>query len=105
MAVCECTDVATGIGICAGFLALLVLMLFILWRKLVRIENRLNQWTPQKPARVTSHTAAADLDSSQTSHFEEFLNEDPSRRELSKGEQFSAFRKWRQERGMNWSKS
>jgi hypothetical protein len=105
MVVSECKDVTAGIGICAGFLALLLLMLVILWRKLVRIENRLNHWPPQKLTRIKSLTAAAELDSSQTSHFEEFLDEDPSRKELSKGEQSSAFRKWRQERGMNWSKS
>lgn len=37
--------------------------------------------------------------------FEAFLGEDASRRALPKAEQFSAFRKWRQERGMNWSNS
>ncbi len=35
--------------------------------------------------------------------FRQFLEEDPARREMSKKEQFSAFRKWRSERGLNWS--
>ena len=34
--------------------------------------------------------------------FEEFLEEDPSRRDLPKKEQFAAFRQWREEKGLNW---
>lgn len=34
--------------------------------------------------------------------FDEFLEEEPSRRELPKKEQFAAFRKWRDEKGLNW---
>jgi hypothetical protein len=34
--------------------------------------------------------------------FEEFLNEDPSRRLLSKKEQFAAYRDWRSQKGLNW---
>jgi len=37
--------------------------------------------------------------------FEAFLSEDPTRRQMSKGEQFAAFRQWRSEKGMNWSNS
>ncbi|MEP2777028.1 MAG: hypothetical protein ABJQ29_12605 [Luteolibacter sp.] len=37
--------------------------------------------------------------------FDEFLTEDPSRRSLPKKEQFKAYRKWRAEKGLNWSKS
>jgi hypothetical protein len=35
--------------------------------------------------------------------FEAFLSENPARRHLPKGEQFSAYRRWRQEKGLNWS--
>ncbi|MFD2255841.1 hypothetical protein ACFSSA_04055 [Luteolibacter algae] len=35
--------------------------------------------------------------------FEEFLNEDPQRRNLAKKEQFKAYRKWRADKGLNWS--
>lgn len=35
--------------------------------------------------------------------FEEFLNEEPQRRSLSKNEQFKAYRKWRAEKGLNYS--
>ena len=37
-------------------------------------------------------------------NFEEFLKEDPTRLMLSKSEQAAAFRKWRSEKGLNWSK-
>lgn len=37
--------------------------------------------------------------------FEIFLSEEPSRRALTKSEQFAAYRQWRQEKGMNWSNS
>ena len=36
--------------------------------------------------------------------FEEFLSEDPHRRSLTKKEQFKAYRIWRTEKGLNWSK-
>lgn len=34
--------------------------------------------------------------------FDEFLAEDPSRRDLPKKEQFAAFRQWRDDKGLNW---
>ncbi|MDB6076448.1 MAG: hypothetical protein JWO82_195 [Akkermansiaceae bacterium] len=34
--------------------------------------------------------------------FAEFLNEDPARMELTKKEQFEAFRRWRSQKGLNW---
>ena len=37
--------------------------------------------------------------------FEVFLSEEPARREMTKGEQFAAYRQWRREKGMNWSNS
>ncbi|MDP4623707.1 MAG: hypothetical protein NWT08_01075 [Akkermansiaceae bacterium] len=37
--------------------------------------------------------------------FHEFLTEDPTRRSLTKKEQSKAYRKWRADKGLNWSKS
>lgn len=34
--------------------------------------------------------------------FAEFLAEDPARRDLPKKEQFAAFRRWREDKGLNW---
>lgn len=36
--------------------------------------------------------------------FQEYLDEDPTRRELPKKEQFDGFRKWRDTKGLNWGK-
>jgi hypothetical protein len=36
--------------------------------------------------------------------FQEYLDEDPARRDLPKKEQFDGFRKWRDEKGLNWGK-
>jgi hypothetical protein len=35
--------------------------------------------------------------------FDEFLKEDPERRSLAKKEQSKAYRKWRADKGLNWS--
>ena len=40
--------------------------------------------------------------SEQKKQFAKFLEEDPARRELPKKEQFAEFRKWRDEKGLNW---
>ncbi len=37
------------------------------------------------------------------SAFDRFMVEDTSRRHLPKREQFEAYRRWRQENGMNWN--
>ena len=40
--------------------------------------------------------------SEQKKWFAEFLAEEPARQELPKKEQFAEFRRWRDERGLNW---
>jgi hypothetical protein len=52
-----------------------------------------------------SESASSAGETSPGGAFEVFLGEDPSRREMAKGEQFSAYRRWRQEKGLNWSNS
>ena len=77
---------------------LLVLVLGVS-RRLARLERRL--------AVDVGHQEAGDavaVESPAGGAFEAFLDEDPARRELPKGEQFAAYRRWRHERGMNWSK-
>lgn len=39
------------------------------------------------------------------SAFESFLKEDPSRMQLTKSEQFAAYRQWRKNKGLNWKTS
>lgn len=85
---------------CAGLLVLvLLLVLRISWR-LSRMETRasLSSSNPQPTAPVPSKAETAPGGA-----FEAFLAADPSRRDLPKGEQFSAYRQWRHDKGMNWS--
>ena len=90
------------LSLCAGLLIiLLLLVLRISWR-LARIEK----FSGSSPTRVeTSDQAPSKAETSPGGAFEAFLAEDPARRDLPKGEQFSAYRHWRQEKGMNWSNS
>jgi len=70
--------------------------------RLGRIEARLAQVSmPAEPA----GEEAAGSETSPGGMFESFLAEDPTRRTMTKSEQFAAFRKWRREKGLNWSKS
>ena len=83
--------------------ALLVCLLalgMLIFRRLSRIERRMAE---NSGRREGTEVAAAEIQPGGA--FETFLNEDPSRRELPKREQFAAYRQWRQERGMNWSNS
>ena len=87
---------------CAGLLVLVLFLIFRISGRLSRIESLL--------ARNGSHPESSESapSTAETSHggaFEAFLSEDPGRRELTKGEQFSAYRRWRQEKGLNWSNS
>ena len=84
----------------------LVVMLFLL----VRINSKLSALSAKlsrssRAAKVEDADAApGSVEVHSGTHFEEFLNEDPERRRLTKKEQFKAYRAWRSERGLNWSK-
>lgn len=99
------TDLSTVVILlasCAGLLLMLLLVAFRISSRLSRIEGLFRQ-QPSRQESVEVGPSAAER--SPGGAFENFLNEDPSRRELSKAEQFSAYRLWRQEKGMNWSNS
>jgi hypothetical protein len=87
---------------CAGLLVLVLLMTFRISRRLSRIESLLGQ---NGSRAEMSESASSAGETSPGGAFEVFLGEDPSRREMAKGEQFSAYRRWRQEKGLNWSNS
>jgi hypothetical protein len=78
---------------------LLVLVLGVS-RRLARLERRL---AGDADRQESADAAAAPVEYPAGGAFEAFLDEDPARRELPKGEQFAAYRRWRHERGMNWS--
>lgn len=85
-----------------GLVVLLLALLLGMLRCLLRIEWRLAEGlSRQEPADSTPSLA----ETSAGGAFESFLNEDPARRTLPKREQFAAYRRWRQEQGMNWSNS
>ncbi len=87
---------------CAGLLVLLLLLVFRISGRLARMEVLLGQGQNH---RETGDSAPSAAERSAGGAFEIFLNEDPARRDLPKAEQFSAFRQWRHEKGMNWSNS
>lgn len=86
--------------VCVGMLVvLLLLVLRISWR-LSRLE-KLGVYSPSQAEPAAQ--APTQAETSLGGAFEAFLAQDPSRRDLPKGEQFSAYRRWRQDNGMNWT--
>ena len=84
-----------------------VIMLVLLLVLVMRISSRLSR-LEKADGKSSSHAESAAQapskgETSAGGAFEAFLAEDPSRRDLPKGEQFSAYRRWRQDNGMNWS--
>ena len=84
-----------------GLLVLLVAMIVGISRRLLRIERRLADGVIR--GEETGAAAPSLAESSTGGAFETFLNEDPARRQLPKSEQFAAYRRWRQQNGLNWS--
>ncbi|MEO5917876.1 MAG: hypothetical protein ABIS50_26825 [Luteolibacter sp.] len=102
MAELEANSVIILLSACVGLLILALLLIFRISSRVHRIESLLSQnISRSEPGDDTPSVA----ETSAGGAFEAFLNEDPSRRSLTKGEQFSAYRQWRHEKGMNWSNS
>jgi hypothetical protein len=87
---------------CIGLLLVVIVSIVRLFKRLAKIENLLSGDMGRSEA--TSHGPSS-AETSPGGAFEAFLGEDPSRRSLTKGEQFAAYRQWRQQKGMNWSNS
>lgn len=98
----EGSTVVVLISCCAGLLVVVLLLLLQISRRLSRMERQLSEGSSQGESSESAPSAA---ETSSGGAFEAFLSEDPRRRELAKGEQFSAYRRWRQEKGLNWSSS
>ncbi len=83
-----------------GLLALVVAILLGISRRLWRMERMLGEESARRedadPGPLPAETSAGGA-------FETFLSEDPEHRKLPKREQFAAYRRWRQENGLNWS--
>jgi hypothetical protein len=82
-----------------GLLILLLAMVIGISRRLKRMEYRLaSQLGPVESTPSLAETSAGGA-------FETFLKENPARRSLTKAEQFAQYRKWRQDKGLNWTNS
>jgi hypothetical protein len=90
------------LSICAGLLVVLILMVLWISGRLSRIEKLIGQQVSRTDAAAQTPSTA---ETSPGGAFEAFLSEDPNRRKLPKSEKFSAYRKWRQEKGLNWTNS
>ncbi len=92
-------------------LAIILLMLFRISGQLAMVAFKLSK--SSRPSRTRETEVAPATPESAPAHsievgagtaFEEFLNEDPQRRNLPKKEQFKEYRKWRAAKGLNWAK-
>lgn len=98
----DLSTVVILLALCAALLLMLLLVTFRIFSLVSKLEGPARQQTGRQESPDSGPSAA---ENSPGGAFELFLNEDPARRDLPKGEQFSAFRRWRQEKGMNWSNS
>lgn len=84
-----------------GLLVILLALAFGIHHRLTRIEKRLSGVAERRDETESTPSPA---ETSAGGAFEMFLEEEPERRKLPKREQFANYRKWRQEKGLNWSK-
>lgn len=106
----------TSFGMIAiGALLVIIILLVIMNSKLSKLSAELhrkshaakpesNETAQRKVAEAEVDESKDDVEVSAGTHFEEFLNEDPERYNLTKKEKFKAYRAWRTEKGLNWSK-
>lgn len=86
----------------AALLLVIILLLIRITSKLGNMGFREDEWSPPIFS-GQSKDSPAPSEVERRTHFDEFLNEDPERRVMSKKEQSEAFRKWRDLKGLNWS--
>lgn len=99
------TIVFTLLYVCLGLMLVLLLGIYMVLSRLAHLERLLaGRTADSREVEVISERGPV-IESRQGGQFDRFLEEDPARKLLSKKEQSTAFRKWRQEHGMNWSNS
>jgi hypothetical protein len=97
-------EIVVWMGWGMGLLLLLVLALLgVSVATLRRVGQLQRSSRVRKVAAEPVEEAPPAVETSPGGAFEAFLEEDPARRNLPKNEQFKAYRKWRQEKGYNWS--
>jgi hypothetical protein len=81
---------------------------FLLLVAVLRLSGKISALSRQvasasrEPAYGPELVHRKEENSEQKKWFAQFLEEEPARRDLPKKEQFAAFRKWREEKGLNW---
>lgn len=89
--------------VATGALILILLMLLRMSSQLGALSIRLTK--SSRSSKLTDAEAMPNISEAEPgTPFDEFLNEDPERRNLAKKEQFKAYRKWRADKGLNWAK-
>lgn len=89
-----------------SLLGVLIVLQLLVFAVLIRLSSKVSQLSRNAGDMVPP--VGQDLadrkegNAEQKQLFAEFLAEDPARRELPKKEQFAAFRRWRDEKGLNW---
>lgn len=86
-------------------LGLLLAVVLRIATRLARIERRLAMVQDEQHAAMHPGESLPErkaLTREQKDMFREYLAEDPERRKMPKKEQFEGYRRWRQERGLNW---
>ena len=88
-------------------LPVMLLLVFCVFLIVIRISSRLRRLEQvMRDARGAEEEIAVvkrEPIKNEKSEYEEFLNEDPKRRLLTKREQSAAFREWRRQRGKTWN--
>ena len=97
-----------------ALLAVIVIMLFRINGQMALLSHRLRKLGSRSEGGSRSTSSSSEDSDEKTESpaveaepgtpFEEFLNSDPKHRTLPKKEQFKEYRKWRAEKGLNWSK-
>ncbi|MCU0780253.1 MAG: hypothetical protein MUF04_04020 [Akkermansiaceae bacterium] len=108
----ETTEAITITVLCLGTVAIFLLLIAV-WRvgdTLLRVERLLKDNAEPRTAEPQSAPPLATAPQrtplpAKEGAFAEFLATNPETRKMSKNEQAEAFRKWRKERGLNWSGS
>lgn len=88
--------------VATSFLLIIMILMFRMNGRIAALSSKLSR--SSRSVKLEESDAAPNVaEVGAGTHFEEFLNEDRHRRSLSKKEQFKAYRKWRAEKGLNWS--
>ena len=90
------------LGSTLGLVVLILGLVIGISRRLARVEAWLAEWAAHQES---SEAAPALQEIPSGGAFESFLKEDPARKSMPKSEQFAEYRRWRQEKGLNWSNS